>query len=261
MNEKFKPVSCEEFANILNVAKESHSRRWSWRILEYDTKYYEEIKARCYSTEGGSAVAVSQNGEIVTFCHNENDGNMHGYELIDFAKEIGGYRAKCFEGMDLFYKASGFEEVGRIEWDDHKVPKDWSPVFGKEDTVFFELPRENEREREIVFNTHQEKKTANSTTRCEPIEQIEQNTNYDINEEWVREYLLNLCDKSDDVKEFDKGLRQMTIEINNLGIRMEDIPLSSDLMDMVVEKRKELREEYVLKQNNDGLDGPTLPGE
>ena len=246
MNNKFIPVSYEEFSNALKKAKASLSAISAWRIPVYDAEHFKQIDARCYVTELGSVAAVANDGEIISLCRHNDDDMIRGWELVEFTKEIGGQHLSCYAGLEGLYLRCGFEEVNRIRWDDRYAPEDWRPEFGKEDLILFELQRDEvAREREIAMYQKPEKQTEVQR------QQTDQELSY---EPLIHNYIRALCDEAKSVERFTKGLKQLEDGLAAYGIALENIKIPEDLIQNVLSKTQSLRDGKTMKeQENNNL--------
>ncbi len=104
--------------------------------LEYLTKYTPEMLSKynvtTFKLEGyniGFAlkpVPETDDVEIVSVHNNSNVHNI-GDSLVLAAVEHGGNILDHFDGfLSKFYGHLGFEEYGRMKWDDQYAPEDWN---------------------------------------------------------------------------------------------------------------------------------------
>jgi hypothetical protein len=132
-------VDPEFFSQVIPYTKSSLSPRIAWRIDEHDAEYYKSHNARCYVSPKGSALAITDDGTILSLCkHRDDHDNFLGLDMVEFAKENGGCKLQCYEGMSDWYLESGFVEIARIGWDHSSTPKGWRPEYGIEDQLVLE---------------------------------------------------------------------------------------------------------------------------
>ena len=106
----------------------------AWRVdSTYTDGDYEGMD--CYTTEGGSAVAV-HDGDIVSVCHKPGD-KTRGSELLKHAIENGGKKLDAFSGLYGFYAKNGFEPVSWCEFDEEYAPEDWVKGRDEPEPVIF----------------------------------------------------------------------------------------------------------------------------
>ena len=108
----------------------------AWRVTDLSQEEFddEHPDARCHVTPGGSTVAVTTDGDIVSVCRNPGD-SVSGDELIQIAVKAGGVKLDSYEGNHKFYIENGFEPVSWCKWDDSGadegwLSKDWLRVNG-----------------------------------------------------------------------------------------------------------------------------------
>ena len=129
-------VSADAFRKALERFEENNPDKSPFvsTDLEYDTM-------SCYlAVEGNAGVAVAQDGEICSL-FNDSAPSGTGKELVEFAISRGGNKLNCFDGfLPEFYSDLGFQESGRISWDDQYAPAGWNyEKFGRPDVVTMEL--------------------------------------------------------------------------------------------------------------------------
>jgi hypothetical protein len=75
------------------------------------------------SESGKTGVAIKPDGDIVSVFSNERAGRS----AMEIAIQMGGRKLDAFDTvLPNFYKAHGFSEVARLNWDDSQAPADWN---------------------------------------------------------------------------------------------------------------------------------------
>lgn len=133
----FKKTKPDQFRQTFHAAKAGVAKASpedAWRV---DSSYTDDDYADmdCYTTEGGSAVAV-HNGDIVSVCHNPGDSSR-GSHLLKFAVEHGGKKLDAFGKLYGFYIKNGFEPVSWCEFDEEYAPPDWVKGRDRPEPVIF----------------------------------------------------------------------------------------------------------------------------
>lgn len=131
-----KKTPAPEFKAKFDEAKATQTPEDAWRVDDtYTVEDYEH--ANCFTTEGGSCVAVKPDGDIVSVCKNKNSSDR-GSDLLKRAIENGGDRLDAF-GPDLysFYTKNGFEPVSWTSFDKTYAPHDWVEGRDQEEEVVF----------------------------------------------------------------------------------------------------------------------------
>lgn len=137
----FSHKNAHEFIGTLAKAKKSLSPEdGPWRVTSYDSA--DQFKdwhpnAKMHITDGGSTIAVSEDGDIVGVCHNKDDPTR-GRELLKKAVENGGTKLDAYDGLFGFYTKCGFEPVSWCKFNEEYAPDDWKKGRdGAEDVIFF----------------------------------------------------------------------------------------------------------------------------
>jgi hypothetical protein len=134
-------TAAKKFRETFHAAKAAVAKERpeaAWRVdSTYTDGDYEDMD--CYTTPGGSAVAV-HNGDIVSVCKHPGDKAVRGSDLLAHARAQGGNKLDAFGGLYGFYIRNGFEPVSWCPFADVKGirPDDW--VRGrdhKEPVIFF----------------------------------------------------------------------------------------------------------------------------
>ena len=136
----FRKANPKEFRKTFHAAKAEVAKTHpeaAWRV---DSTYSEDDYAGmdCHTTRGGSSVAI-HNGDIVSVCHNPNDRETRGSDLLRYAVEHGGDRLDAFGGLYGFYIKNGFEPVSWCPFADKKGirPDDWVRGRDRREPVIF----------------------------------------------------------------------------------------------------------------------------
>lgn len=110
----------------------------AWRVTAHSQKELDDWypNASMHTTDGGSTVAVTDSGDIISVCKNPND-NMHGKDILAMAVKNGGKKLDSYEGNHGFYVKCGFEPVSWCEWDDNFKPDDWDESRDKRENIIF----------------------------------------------------------------------------------------------------------------------------
>lgn len=132
--------SAEEFAGAIKTAKATISPEAAWRVTAHTQEELDRDYpgAKLHVTEGGSTVAVTADGDIMSLCRNRNDKATRGKELLKQAVENGGKKLDAF-GEDLyeFYTQNGFEPISWTPFNEDYAPKGWEKVRDKKEPIVF----------------------------------------------------------------------------------------------------------------------------
>lgn len=139
---KFGGAKPKKFVAALGDAKESMKEAGisgSWRVTEYSSgeEFAEEHPgAKMHTTNGGSTIAVTPEGDIVAVCHKTGDPTK-GKDLIEMAAKNGGKKLDSYDGNYGFYLKCGFEPVSWCKWDGDYAPDDWDAGKDKPENIIF----------------------------------------------------------------------------------------------------------------------------
>lgn len=139
---RFGGVSVKNFVGALKTVQEKVKRAHpeaAWRVAVPSEEEFKEYHkdAKCHVTKGGSTVAVTQDGDIVSVCR-DTDDTLRGRDLIKMAVENGGTKLDSYEGNHDFYIKCGFEPVSWCKWDEQYAPEGWRKGVDKpEDIIFY----------------------------------------------------------------------------------------------------------------------------
>ena len=136
----FGEATPQEFIKKFHAAKAEVAKtnpQDAWRV---DSSYTEDDYKgmKCFATNGGSTVAV-HDGDIVSVCHNPNDAETRGSDLLQYAVENGGNKLDAFGKLYGFYVKNGFEPVSWCEFADVEGirPDDWVRERDEKEPVIF----------------------------------------------------------------------------------------------------------------------------
>lgn len=126
----------KKFKRDFDLAKSTIPKGAEWRVDDtYTVEDYEGKKL--FELDGGSVVAVTDNGDIVSVCKNLN-GNDKGSDLLRIAIANGGDRLDAFgDGLYEFYTKNGFEPVSWTPFDEEYAPHDWVKGRDNPEPVIF----------------------------------------------------------------------------------------------------------------------------
>ncbi len=134
MEELQRLKEAEKFQKTLKKAKESQDPSKAWRVDVHKAQDYVEDKT--YVTEGGSTIAVTPSGDIISVCKNQND-TLSGSDLLAQAVEMGGVKLDSYGKNHAFYTKNGFEPVSWCEWDDRFAPDGWDAERDDREPIIF----------------------------------------------------------------------------------------------------------------------------
>ena len=135
----FGGASTQEFSEAVGAAKISiHDESVSWRVTEHSVDELEQHYqgAKLHITEGGSTVAVTTDGDIISVCGNKND-SLRGKDLLKLAVDNGGTKLDAYSGLYGFYRKCGFEPVSWCKFDERWAPKDWNKKRDDSEPIIF----------------------------------------------------------------------------------------------------------------------------
>ena len=130
---KMLTAETKKFKESISDAKKTVPEEARWRVDVHED--YSDIK-KLYVSNGGSTVAVEDNGNIVSVCVKKGD-TVRGSELIKKAVESGGDRLDAFDGLYGFYAKQGFEPVSWCEFDENYAPDGWKSGRDEKEPVVF----------------------------------------------------------------------------------------------------------------------------
>ena len=133
-----KPSSdSKAFKNKLTTAKTSVSEDIRWRVDDYSHSAEDYDHCQKFISDKGSTMAVTPDGDIISVCHNENDRDCSGRDLLKKAVEAGGKKLDAFSGLFGFYRKCGFEPVSWCEFSEEYAPPGWDRNRDEKEPVIF----------------------------------------------------------------------------------------------------------------------------
>lgn len=130
--------SHKEFNKSITDARESRPEQDRWRVDVHSADEYAEKGCRCWKSNGGSTVAVTKSGDIISVCKKMGDDSVRGKDLLSKAVEMGGTKLDSFAGNHAFYTANGFEPVSWTPFNEQYAPNGWKESgCGQEPVVFY----------------------------------------------------------------------------------------------------------------------------
>ncbi len=128
----------EQFAKDVEDAKKTVDPSISWRVTAHTVEELKEWypSATFHTTEGGSTVAVTKDGDIISVCKYDGD-TCKGRDLLAMAVQNGGVKLDSYEGNHGFYDKCGFEPVSWCKWDDEYKPDGWKEPCKRENIIFY----------------------------------------------------------------------------------------------------------------------------
>ena len=128
-----KKTTPDKFLTAINIAKNNQDKGKAWRVQPHD-EY--SGKDKLFITKGGSTIAVTEDGDIISVCKNKGDKTFAS-ELLQIAVNQGGVKLDSYIGNHDFYTKNGFEPVSWCEWDDEYKPPDWNENRDKREPIIF----------------------------------------------------------------------------------------------------------------------------
>lgn len=137
----FGSADAPSFAKSLKTAydkMEETAPEKAWRVTVHSQQELEEEYpgAKLHITDGGSTVAVTKDGDIISVCGNPGD-KLRGKDLLKLAVENGGKKLDSYSGNHGFYVKCGFEAVSWCEFDERYAPPGWVKGRDKPEPVIF----------------------------------------------------------------------------------------------------------------------------
>lgn len=137
----FGSADAPSFAKSLKTAydkMEETAPEKAWRVTVHSQQELEEEYpgAKLHITDGGSTVAVTKDGDIISVCGNPGD-KLRGKDLLKLAVENGGKKLDSYSGNHGFYVKCGFEAVSWCEFDEQYAPPGWVKGRDKPEPVIF----------------------------------------------------------------------------------------------------------------------------
>ena len=137
----FGSADAPSFAKSLKTAydkMEETAPEKAWRVTVHSQQELEEEYpgAKLHITDGGSTVAVTKDGDIISVCKNPDD-TLRGKDLLKMAVANGGKKLDAYSGIFGFYTKCGFEPVSWCEFDEQYAPPDWVKGRDEPEPVIF----------------------------------------------------------------------------------------------------------------------------
>ena len=137
----FGSADAPSFAKSLKTAydkMEETAPEKAWRVTVHSQQELQEEYpgAKLHITDGGSTVAVTKDGDIISVCGNPGD-KLRGKDLLKLAVENGGKKLDSYSGNHGFYVKCGFEAVSWCEFDEQYAPPGWVKGRDKPEPVIF----------------------------------------------------------------------------------------------------------------------------
>jgi phage-related protein (TIGR01555 family) len=137
----FGGADAPSFAKSLKTAydkMEETAPEKAWRVTVHTQQGLEEEYpgAKLHITDGGSTVAVTKDGDIISVCKNPDD-SLRGKDLLKMAVANGGKKLDAYSGIFGFYTKCGFEPVSWCEFDEQYAPPDWVKGRDEPEPVIF----------------------------------------------------------------------------------------------------------------------------
>lgn len=131
----FSNCTPQEFHDAISKAKESRPETDRWRVDVHSPEdYTDDI---LHITAGGSTVAVTGDGDIISVCKAEGD-TVRGVELMEMAVKNGGVKLDSYGGNHGFYtKKCGFEPISWVPFDEKYAPDGWVKGRDNAEPVIF----------------------------------------------------------------------------------------------------------------------------
>ena len=135
-NQQIEIVRPEEFRDTFHAAKNTIAKGSEWRVdSTHGIRDYKNDRLIVFN--GGSTVAVTPKGDIISVCKNAN-GAERGSDLLKVAVENGGDRLDAFgNNLYSFYTKNGFEPVSWTPFNEEYAPDDWVKGRDEPEPVIF----------------------------------------------------------------------------------------------------------------------------
>lgn len=135
LERKFDLTLPVRFHDGIKRAKSSNGERERWRVDVHDAVDYKNCK--CAVTKGGSTVAVTSDGDIISVCKRQGSHDK-GSELLKQAVKIGGRKLDAFgEKLFRFYTKNGFEPVSVTDFNEEYAPPGWKKGVDEKEAIVF----------------------------------------------------------------------------------------------------------------------------
>lgn len=125
------------FKHALTTAKTSCNESIRWRVDDYSHTIDDYADDILLISPGGSTVAITPTGDIISVCKNQNDFSVRGKQLIETAVKNGGVKLDSFSGNHEFYVKCGFEPISWCEFDEQYAPPGWVKGRDEAEPIIF----------------------------------------------------------------------------------------------------------------------------
>lgn len=85
-----KQVDSKQFEKDLTKARDTRPDQDKWRVDTHTKEQLDERGCKCYTSKGGSTVAVDKKGDIISVCKAKGDRSVTGADLMRHAVRMGG---------------------------------------------------------------------------------------------------------------------------------------------------------------------------
>lgn len=133
----FKTVTEDKFIKTLEEAKASCTEDTRWRVDIHEKGDYDAHGCKLFTSNKGSTVAVTKDGDIISVCANKNESRGAGSRLLEQAVKNGGVKLDSFSGNHGFYTKNGFEPVSWTPFNKEYAPDGWKAGRDREESVIF----------------------------------------------------------------------------------------------------------------------------
>ena len=131
----FKKVNGKEFKKALDKAKSQIELEKAWRVDNTSHTEDDYNNMKCYTTENGSTIAITEDGDIISVASTKRG---EGRSLIEFAVNHGGVKLDSYDGNYGYYTHMGFEPISWTKFNEAYAPSDWNKNRDdKEPIIFF----------------------------------------------------------------------------------------------------------------------------
>lgn len=134
---KGKEVDSKQFNKDITDARNSRPVEDKWRVDVHSSEEYDEKGCKMWTSNNGSTVAVTSQGDIISVCKHMNDRTVKGKELLSQAVSMGGTKLDSFSGNHKFYTSCGFEPVSWTPFNKEYAPDGWKESGADEEPVIF----------------------------------------------------------------------------------------------------------------------------
>lgn len=136
-NDGGKTVNSKQFNKDITNARSSRPIQDKWRVDIHTAQEYDDKGCKCWTSSGGSTVAVTNEGDIISVCKYNGDRSIHGSDLLANAVKMGGTKLDSFSGNHKFYTDCGFEPVSWTPFNKQYAPDGWKEAGAEPEPVIF----------------------------------------------------------------------------------------------------------------------------